>query len=314
MHKRPRVEWSWCLPSIPGRRREGGRVADACEKYGSYGRAHSAIALGPNLPVLTAVLSSDHSSHNCSAAICCCSSGTHALLCTVCNALSTLNSAQCAGCIAQCTVYSAQCTVCTLWTALTRAGYWLPALRMRPKYQIPHLQVAPNLPPSITGGKKVPQMPGINLEMLHFHPTLSIISRESFFQRYFSPNIGLIGFGLTEEQLQNWFLLPKISKKKMSFVSQRCEKLTWVWGFTSWKQKTEVFSVELSSTCHQRVHQRVHCRVGRWHIPWEAPTHPGHQAPQPLSVWHLERNVLMLTALVTHTYDLKPPAKASFLC
>ena len=49
----------------------GGREGGACEKYGSYGRGHSAIAQGPNLPVLTAVLSSDHSSHYCSAAICC---------------------------------------------------------------------------------------------------------------------------------------------------------------------------------------------------------------------------------------------------
>ena len=84
---------------------EGGR--DACEKYGSYGRAHSAIALGPNLPVLTAVLSSDHSSHNCSAAICCSSSGTHALLCTV----HTVYSSQCTVHIGQCIVHCAQCTV-----------------------------------------------------------------------------------------------------------------------------------------------------------------------------------------------------------
>ena len=36
---------------------EGGERGgvDACEKYGSHG-GHSAIALGPNLPVLTAVL------------------------------------------------------------------------------------------------------------------------------------------------------------------------------------------------------------------------------------------------------------------
>ena len=97
--------------SIPGRRREGGRVADACEKYGSYGRAHSAIALGPNLPVLTAVLSSDHSSHNCSAAICCSSSGTHALLCAMCTVYTqcTVHSAQCTVYSALCTVYSAQC-------------------------------------------------------------------------------------------------------------------------------------------------------------------------------------------------------------
>ena len=43
------------------------------------------------------------------------------------------------------------------WTALTRAGYWLPARMLGPKYQIPHLQVAPNLPSGVT--KKVHNMP-----------------------------------------------------------------------------------------------------------------------------------------------------------
>ena len=43
------------LTEIHGRRRRRERGVDACEKYGSHG-GHSAIALGPNLPVLTAVL------------------------------------------------------------------------------------------------------------------------------------------------------------------------------------------------------------------------------------------------------------------
>ena len=55
------------------------------------------------------------------------------------------------------------------WTALTRAGYWLPARMLGPKYQIPHLQVAPNLPSGVT--KKVHNMPtskSINIDWMIF--------------------------------------------------------------------------------------------------------------------------------------------------